>query len=119
MSSDSKNGTLNYRCTYTADSVNPKTGKTGNLYYLFQLYPDIASAQRVYNDIVSDNKDMPGFKSIANIGDEALLHTDNVNFYLVMVRKGSRIIRMKINKITAKTSTKQLMSVTKAITAKL
>ena len=119
ISSDKKNDVLNYRCTYIADIVDPKTNKTGALYYLFEQYPDAVSAQKVYADIVAGNKHSPGFKSLYHLGDEALLHTDNTNFYLVMVRKGNRMIRMKINKVTSKTSANWLMKITKAMAAKL
>ena len=48
-----------------------------------------------------------GIKTLKNMGDEAYFHTDNQNFYFIMARKGNRMIRMKVNKVTSKTSLEQ------------
>jgi hypothetical protein len=58
---------------------------------------------------------MPDLKK-TNIGDKALLHTDNNNFDLIIVRKNSKMIRLKVNKLTNLTSAKELLTTAKKIT---
>jgi len=106
-----------YKCTYRILS-DPDTNTTSNLYYLFEEYTNIASAKKIYTDIVAGNT-TSGIKEINSIGDEGFLHTDGKNFDLIIVRKQNKIIRIKINKITKTTSREQLQDVTRRISLEL
>jgi hypothetical protein len=93
-----------YKCSYTANAKDEKTGKTGVIYYLFQQFDNVTTAKNVYSFIKTANEDHEGVKVLSNIGDEAYYHSDGENFYFVMVRKGDKIFNMKVSKITGKTS---------------
>ncbi|HKO78603.1 MAG TPA: hypothetical protein VJU52_15410 [Flavobacterium sp.] len=118
-SSENKNGIKKYRCTYTANIIDTKTNKTGNLYYLLEEYKNTNSSQVVYSDILKQNENMPGLKKLNKIGDQAFLHTDNKNFLIIISRKGNKIVRLKVNKLTSMTSLNELQNISKAITEKL
>ncbi len=114
---EKKDNVVKYRCTYTATEKEAGTRKTGHLYYMLEKYNNESSAQNVYAGIVAQNKDMPNLKALNNIGDEALRHTDNQNFDMIIARKGNKIIRLKVNKLTAMTSVNDLQIVVEKIIA--
>lgn len=105
---------LFYHCAYTANSKDGKSGKTGVVYFLFEIYNDVAPAQKKYTTIMKANEDH-GI-SVMELGDESYFHTDSVNFYFIMVRKNNKVFNMKVNKITSFTSIQQFKLVAKKIT---
>ena len=117
--SDRKINVTQSKCTYTATSKDIKTNETGNLYYMLELYDNAVEAQQTYSDILKSNEGMSGQSRIQNIGEEAWEHTDNKNFYLLMVRKENKIIRVKINKITSLTSEEALEDIVREIALKI
>ena len=116
-SSKEKNGVTQFSCTYTA--VDKAANKTSNLYYLYEAYKSPESAHAAYEGIVSANNSMPGQTKIDSIGDETWLHTDRENFDLVMCRRKNHMVRIKINKITSKTSLQALLQFMKEATSKM
>ena len=118
-SSSGKDGVEQHLCTYTAASADTKTKKTGNVYYLVEFYNNASAAHDSFAFIVSQNQGNPGNKMISGLGDEAWSHTDDSNFYLIMVRKGNRMLRIKVNKLTSLTSIDNLLKVTANLTASL
>jgi len=90
-----------YRCGFMANSKDEKTGKTGVVYFLFEQYPYVSSAKKVYSFYKSANKNATGFKELHDIGDEAWFGS---NPLFVYVRKGNKIFLIKVNKMTSKTS---------------
>lgn len=107
-----------YRCSYTANSKDQKSGKTGAIYFMFEQHPHIASAKKVYSSIKTANENH-GIRELNDLGDEAYFHTDRQNFYFILVRKGEKLIRMKVNKITSTTSLDEFNQVAGNITAAL
>jgi len=107
---------IKYKCTYT---ISSKTIRSSNLYYVFEDHKDIMSAKRAYKEIVLNNESMSGLKVINDIGDEAFLHTDGENFNLIISRKGDKILRLKVNKITNKTSSKEMELVSRKIASSI
>ncbi len=95
---------LSWNLVYTADSADEKTGKTGNVYFMYEEYETIEDAQRTYADIKTGNEKHEGFKVLQGMGDEAYFHSDGENFMFILVRKGAKMLRMKVNKVTGKTS---------------
>lgn len=95
---------LSWNLVYTADSADEKTGKTGNVYFMYEEYETIEDAQRTYADIKMGNGKHEGFKVLQGMGDEAYFHGDGENFMFILVRKGAKMFRMKVNKVTGKTS---------------
>ncbi len=116
---ENKNGVAKFRCTYTANSIEPKTNKTANLYYLLEEYKNVDSSQKAYSDLLKQNENLPGLKELSKIGDQAFLHTDNKNFLMIISRKDNKILRLKVNKLTGMTSLNELQNISKTITATL
>ena len=92
-----------YRSAYVADAVDQATGKTGNIYFMMEEYPEATAAGKVYNSIMEANRPN-GINELQGLGDEAYFHSDNTNFLFILARKGNKMIRMKVNKITSNTS---------------
>lgn len=84
-----------YRCTYTAAAKDSK-GKEGNLYFMFQEFNNVDSAKQSYASIKMSNEVHKGFEVITDLGNEAYFHSDDENFYFLMVRKGNRELRIKL-----------------------
>lgn len=116
---ENKNGITKFRCTFTANSADPKTNKTANLYYLLEEYPNEISSIKAYSDILEQNKNLPGLKKINEISDQAFLHTDGENFVIIISRKNNKILRLKVNKLTSMTSIDELQNISKKITETL
>ena len=113
----SANGAFTYRCTY-APTSEQTDGRTGRLYFLYEEYEKLALAEKKYSVTRTANEDN-GIIILEGVGNEAYFHTDNSNFYFIMVRKGNRIISMKVNKITSTTSLDDFHRVAKKITGAL
>jgi hypothetical protein len=104
-----------FRCSYTSINNDPKSGKTGVVYFLLEDYNDAGAAQKKYISIKTANEDH-GIQTLEGLGNEAYFHTDNQNFYFIMVRKGKKVFNMKVNKITSNTSLPEFNVVAKKIT---
>jgi len=116
-STKERGGVTQFSCTYTA--VDKAANKTSNLYYVYEEYKTPESAHAAYEEMVSSNASMPGQTKIDSIGDETWLHTDRGNFDLVMSRKKNHMVRIKVNKITSKTSLQALLQFMKDITSEM
>lgn len=99
-----KNNVAAYRCTYTADDKDPETGKSGAVYFMIEHFNNLTSAKEVYQSFKTSNQNSSGFKTLSDIGDEGWFHTDGENFCLIIVRKNDKMLRLKVNKLTSKTS---------------
>lgn len=89
------------RCSYTAlEKVN---GHDTNLFLVVELTKDEAAARAIYSSLKKANEDLLGLEEISGLGDEAYFHTDGENFYFILARKGSKIVRLKMNKIKKET----------------
>lgn len=85
---------------------------------MIEDYAEIESAKKTYSGIMESNR-KNGINELKDLGDEAYFHTDNKNFYFILVRKGTKVLRMKVNKITNTTSREAFDSVANKITAAL
>jgi hypothetical protein len=99
-----KTDTLEYRCDYTALSQDAVTGKTGKLYFMYEVYASVAAAENAYSFIYESNRTHEGVEIVTGVGDEAYYHTDGSNFYFFLVRKSEKMFRMKLNKVTSHSS---------------
>ena len=116
---EKKDSAFKQKCTYTANKADIKTNNLAHLYCLFEKYDNDLLAQNVYKNILTGNQNMPNLHKIYNLGDEALRHTDFVNFDMIIIRKGNKLIRLKINKITSLTSPCELQIIAKKLTDSL
>jgi hypothetical protein len=95
-----ENGGHKYKSTYLANSSDEKLNKIIALNFIFESNSDEKDAQKTFETFKSSNEKSEGF-----------FHTDNKNFYLIIVRKGKELVRFKVNKITSKTSLIELKKV--------
>lgn len=116
--SKQKDGVSRFECTFTA-TENASAYKISHLYYIHEQYESAAQAHDAYQLILSANNGMPGQKQLDTLGDEAWLHTDSENFELLIFRKDNHMVRVKINKLTDKTSLPELMNVMNRMAATL
>lgn len=103
-----------FNSTYTANSADTKSGKRGNVYFMFEEYHGLVSAKESYSSIKKSNEDH-GIETLTGYGDEAYFHTDNENFCFILVRKRNLMFRLKVNKLTSKTSIEEFKSISKRI----
>ncbi|HEY6977595.1 MAG TPA: hypothetical protein VH396_14960, partial [Chitinophagaceae bacterium] len=114
-----KTDTLEYRCDYTAHLQDTITGKTGKLYFMYEVYADVAAAQNAYTAIYKANSGHEGVEIVTGLGDEAYYHSDGTNFYFFLVRKSEKMFRMKLNKVTSHSSEVKFKEVSGLIVDKL
>lgn len=105
-----------YRCVYEANAEDKKTGRTGKVYFLIEQYPDISSAKAVYSYYKRSNETHQGFKEFHDIADEGWTGNSPVSAYM---RKGNKLVGVKVNKVTSLTSTDGFNQVVKNIAAAL
>ena len=103
---------------YRANAEDSNSKKTGVVYFLLEEFNELAEAQKKYK-FIKDANEAHGIEVRKDLGDEAYFHTDNENFYFIMVRKGLNVFNMKVNKITSKTSLEEFNLVSGNITAAL
>jgi len=113
--SATKVDTLEYKCDYTAIAEDKVSRKTGKLYFMYEVYANVAAAKNAYTAIYEANRHNQGANVASGLGDEAYYHSDGTNFYFCLVRKGEKMFRMKVNKVTMHTSEREFKEVTKRI----
>jgi hypothetical protein len=114
-----KTDTLEYKCDYTALSQDANTGKTGKLYFMYEIYASVAAAENAYTAIYQANSGHEGIEIVSGLGDEAYYHSDGKNFYFFLVRKNEKMFRMKLNKVTSHSSEVNFKEVTRHIVDKI
>ncbi|MBA4850412.1 hypothetical protein [Emticicia sp. BO119] len=110
-----KTGVHEYKSTYLANALDVSTNKTGNVYYIYEDYKSETAAKKTYEGFWTSNKRSQGIEPLTQFGDEAFYHSDGRNFYLIIARKGNKMIRLKVNKVTSKTSAEVLKRVAKEV----
>ena len=120
-SSKYESGVLRYQWSYRGideKGIEKQNKREANIYGLIELYDQLPDAVKKYSSIKSANE-YHGIKVLEDLGDEAYFHTDNENFYFIMVRKGKYVFNMKVSKITDKTSLDEFNSVARRMTSQL
>jgi hypothetical protein len=87
-----RDGTLEYRCGYTALSQDDRTGKTGKLYFMSEVYTTEDAAKNAYTEIYQANRRHEGVEIVPGLGDEAYYPSDGTNFYFFLVRKDKKML---------------------------
>jgi len=108
-----------YQCTYTALSEDDRTGKTGKLYFMSEVYIAEEVAKAAYAEIYEANRKHEGVEIVQGLGDEAYYHSDGTNFYFFLVRKNKTMFRMKLNKVTSHSSVTGFKEVAQIIVDRL
>ncbi|MFT3823145.1 MAG: hypothetical protein QM731_04460 [Chitinophagaceae bacterium] len=112
-------GVTKYNCTYRAVTADGASGKTGNLYFSLEVYDTPSHAAQAYSVVKTSNQAHQGFQQVKDAGDEAYVQADGSNFYFMMARKGTRIMKMKVNKVTSKSSWNVFQNEGKSICGKM
>ena len=110
-----ENGGHQYAFTYEANSSDEQSGRIVALYYQFESFQDEAAAKAIFNTFSLSNQGHEGFERVSDLGDEAFFQSDSRNFYLLIVRKGNEMVRLKVNKITPRTSLPELRKIARAV----
>lgn len=98
-----------YKSTYTANAGNDAT--RGSVTFLFEDYKLQGDATTKYGFIKASHEGKAGFEELRGLADEAYFHSDKKNTHIIMLRKGTKVVTMKVNKITPKTSEKAFREV--------
>ncbi|MEQ1763266.1 MAG: hypothetical protein ABL984_08995 [Pyrinomonadaceae bacterium] len=82
-----------WTCTFVSKEVadGPK------IYFALHRFTSADTARGEFDTIVQSNKNNAGFEKWQGVGDDAIVHSDGSNFQFVMVRKGIRSFRIKVN----------------------
>src|SRR5829696_181715 len=113
-----KGDTMEYKCDYTALSQDAITGKTGKLYFMYEIYGRVAAAANAYAAIYQANSRHQGVEVVSGLGNEAYYHSDQTGFYFFLVRKNEKMVRLKLNKVTSNSSVVEFKEVTRRIVDK-
>jgi hypothetical protein len=114
-----RDGTLEYRCDYSALAEDDRTGKTGKLYFMSEVYTTEDAAKNAYTEIYQANRKHDGVEIVSGLGDEAYYHSDGTNFYFFLVRKDKKMFRLKLNKVTSHSSVTNFKEVARLITDRM
>lgn len=86
---------------------------------MIEQYGTISSSKNACTSIKEANEKHEGVKVLDGLGDEAYFHSDGQNFYFVLLRKEKKMFRIKLNKITNKTTLANFNLVVKKVAATL
>lgn len=82
-----------WSCTF----VSKESADGPKVYFGLHRFTDTDKAREEFDSIVESNKNHAGFERWKGAGDDAIVHTDGANFHFVIVRKGIRSFRIKVN----------------------
>lgn len=113
-----KGDTLEYKCDYTALSQDAITGKKGTLYFMYEIYGGIPAAEKAYAAIYQANSKHEGIVVVSGLGDDAYYHSDQTGFYFFLIRKNTKLFRIKLNKVTSHSSEMEFKAASRRIVDK-
>ena len=107
-------GGTKWTCTFTtaAGDNGPKL--------FFAIFRDATeeAAKNEFQKVRLSNQKHAGFEEWAGVADEAIAHTDGKNFQFLMLRKGTRTLRVKVGN-SSNVSFDELKAVAASLVAKL
>lgn len=84
---------------WTCTFVSKDTAAGPNLYFVLHRFTTAEAAREEFDAVALSNKTQAGFERWkGDVGDDAIVHTDSANFQFVMVRKGIRSFRIKVDR---------------------
>lgn len=112
-------GTRAYQSAFYDDSVDPATGKTGVLYYMFEEYQSADTAGSYLDSTLKANRINPD--DGVRLDNGARLHylAGGQVVRMVMILKGNRLLRLKVNKVTSRYSVDELQKVARELAERL
>ncbi len=103
---------ISYKSAYTGKSTSDKTGV---VYFVIEDFSREPDAITKYGFIKASNENRPGWKVLDGVGDEGYMHGDGNIFYFTMIRKGTKVISLKVNKTTPTTSLESFNQIARRI----
>ncbi len=114
-----KNEVNFFKSTFVANKIDAQTNKLGNLYYAYEVYKNAEEANKLIQSFIQSNQNHHGFERLKDFGDEAFIITDQTNFITFISTKANKMIRLKVNKVTSKTSMLALKRIANKLMNKL
>ena len=87
-----------FKCTFV-EAENSEGG--AKLHFMLMKSPTPEGAKKEFETVRQLNQNHAGFEEWPGVSDEAIVHSDGKSFHFVMVRTGSRTIRLKVNPVKA------------------
>ena len=106
-------GHLIYKLNYVAN-YKDSTSK-GLLYFEFEQWPDSATTKHLYQVLKTQQEKIGVVTPLKNLGDEAYLMKDVMNYPFLLIRKGRKFFKFQVSYITNDTSLNELTKVAKKI----
>ncbi len=104
-----------WKCTFMR---NPETeSRSPRIHFMIEKAVTVEAADKSFDDVRLSNVKKPGWNEWTGVGDEAAVHSDGANFQLILVRKGVKTMRIKVNPV-GDVSLDRLKEVAKQIAAK-
>ena len=110
--------TANEPRKWTCAFVAKDLAEGPKLYFSLYRFTTAEAAREDFEAVALSNETHPGFERWRGVGDDAIVHTDGANFQFVMVRKGTRSFRIKVNP-SGTTSVNNVKAVAKDIVNKI
>lgn len=98
------NGTRAYQSAFRDDWIDPETGKTGILYYMYEEYQSADAARSFLDSTLQENHVNPGDGIRLEGGAELHYLKGGSVIRMAMILKGNRLIRLKVNQLTSRYS---------------
>jgi glutathione synthase/RimK-type ligase-like ATP-grasp enzyme len=110
----SDNQTDYYTSSSTFTAKDSLSQKQRNLYYKIERFKNEKEATTTIQSFINSNKNLQGFELLTGYDDEAFFLTDKENFCLIVIRISNKLVRIKVNKVTSKTSFEALRAIGKS-----
>ena len=94
-------GTRTYQSSFRDDRLDPATGKTGILGYMYEEYRSAEAARSFLDSTLKANRLSPKDAIRMEGGAELHYFTGGDVIRMVMILKESRLIRLKVNPVTS------------------
>ena len=108
-----------YQTAFRDDWIDPATGKTGVLYYMYEEWPSVAAAKSYLDNTLIENRVSPGNGTIMTGGAELHYLIGDPVVRMAMVCKENRLIRVKVNQVTSRYSVGEFRKVVESLAERL
>ncbi len=112
-------GTRAYQSAFRDDWLDPGTGKTGILYYMYEEYESADAARSSLDSILRANHTNPSDGVASKGGAELHYLTGGRVIRMVMVLKENHLIRLKVNQVTSRYSLDEFKKVAAELAGQL
>jgi hypothetical protein len=112
VSSYLDDGTKVYQSAFRDDWLDPETGKTGILYFMYEEYESSDAARCFLDSTLKENHASPGDGIRMDGGAELHYLKGGKVIRMVMILKENHLIRLKVNQLTSRYSLAEFQKVT-------